>query len=204
MQRPGGLTAICVIAISLGALGACCNVWGLGSAAFQDRLHGMNRRMAEAQHDPGMREAQLSMQDEINEYTRAWMPVTTTLAFGGLILSILLVAGGALSLNYKSGGRMLLLVVCVAGTFFDVGRNVVEGIFSWRLQQIMARSMEHTMALAAAEHGGAAPSGMVGAAMGVGGALGFALMAAWVLVKLAYYVTTLVYVRKPEIRALYG
>lgn len=205
-QRPGGLTAICIIAIALGTLCICCNLINGGTLALQDRLTQANEQLAQGQHDPALRRGQQELNQEMAAYARAWMPAIASLTFLALLGYILVLAGGVLALNLKAGGRALLTVASIGMPLFEVGRTIVEAIYSHGTSEIVARSMQSQMALASAEHGGAGAgiaSGM-SAGLAFGGVLGTAVLVTWALAKIIYFGVTFFYLRKPEVRALYG
>jgi preprotein translocase subunit SecG len=134
-QRPGGLTAVCVIAIVLGALGLCFSVLGVASLAFQDQLQ---KFVKQQQHlPPGMAngplktemEARAKMQERVYEaaekVTHRHMGASSVVLVLNLLISASLLAGAIATLKLSPKGRQFLIAVFLAAILFEIVRGIV-------------------------------------------------------------------------------
>jgi len=130
-RRPGGLTAVCVIAIVLGALGLCMSLVGLASLAFQDKLEEF--AMRQQQPPPGMPDgflkAQMEMQKKIQEIqqnvTHRYRGANMGILLLNLVFASSLLAGGIMTLKMNPTARTFLVGVFAAVIVFEIVRTVV-------------------------------------------------------------------------------
>jgi hypothetical protein len=197
-QRTGALTAIAVIAIVLGLLGACGGVMGIGGLLVQGTLGDTQRRMLEASGAPPEHvEAQLAMQDQVNEIQQEWMPFTGTHQALNLIASSLLLAAGILLLRTSRTAPPLFVAAVAANVFVDIGGAVIGVLVQMDMQSVMQNMFS------GAAMGDPQMDRMFDGIMKASGWTGVCFAAVWVALKLGYYLWGVIYLRKPEVRALF-
>ena len=198
-ERTGALTAIAIIAIVLGLLGACGGVLGIGSLLVQGPLAETQRRMFEQSGAPPEQiEAQLAMQDQANEVQRKWLPFTGTHQALNLIASSLLLAAGILLLRTSRTGPTLFVAAVAANAFVDIGGTVIGVLVQMDMQEVM-RGMFDTASM-----GDPQMDRFLDGIMKASSWTGLCFTAVWVGLKLGYYLWGVLYLRKPAVRALFA
>lgn len=202
-QRPGGLTAVCVLAIVLGAIGLLTGLLGivqiLAAPAMQNLFSGM----------PGMNDeftkVQMEMSAEMMAVAQSRPVLTWSLQIVHLVVACVLLAGGIMAVMLKPAGRRLLLGVFAGAIVFELVRIVPAVMMT---QENMAIVEEYMPRLAeASNQGGQAPPGMdqtIGTFAKVGAIAGLAMQVAMMLFKCAFYLIGALYLSKPSVVMLYS
>ena len=182
-QKPGGLTAIAVICLILGSLGALMAIFGIVMLFLQGTMN---------QFQPGAAEAEFLAEMEALQASQ-FIP---TLIINGcnVIIGSLLAVGSIGVLGTKEWGRNLLRNSLLAAIFFVL----VRGIYGMWVQYSSMSAI-----------GKMVPPGGEGAetvemAMQVGIIVGIVIGVAWMAVLIGFYIWSRSYLNKPPIRALFG
>jgi len=203
-RRPGGLTAVCVIAIVLGSLGVLGALRTLASVAVQPA---MQESLAIPQQQ-GVNEqafkAAEKMQQKANELGNRYRAMNGGMALANLIVSGCLLAGGIAVLKLSEKGRVLLLAVLAVALVFDL---IYLGVYIVQQSQaatVLAESMPELMRTSApANQPGARQAAEMGATIAKGVVyLMIAIQVVFGLAKLVYYGLGARYLCMPPIRAL--
>jgi hypothetical protein len=194
-KRSTALSVIGVIAIIVGGLMALGGLGGIAGTAMQ----GSTARLYDSPQFEGepMFERMGEAQAEIEELTGRYLAVTITLNAVHLALAVLLIVGASLALGYREGGRKMFLAASVASIPFDIGHSVFEGWLNLKVQEVMFGAMSEGMQ---AQQPG---PDIFGPMMGVMTILTLVIGGVWLLAKVVLYATTIVYLRKPQIRDLF-
>ena len=184
-QKPGGLTAIAVICLILGSLGALMALFGIAMLFLQGSMN----QLQAAQPGGPPPEFLAEM-----EALQASQFIPTLIVNGcNVIIGSLLAIGSIGVLGTKEWGRNLLRNALLAAIFFVI----VRGIYSMWVQynsmsaiSKMLPSGEDTATLQAIMQG----SIIFGIVIGV----------IWMAVLIGFYVWSWIYLNKPPIRALFG
>ena len=206
-SRPTALTVVAVVAIVLGVLSSCCGLYAGFGLVVSDRMQAASQRLASvgrSADDPAVHD-QLVMQAELLAFQRSWAPFTGGAVVLQLFVALLCILGGALALAGKDVGRVMLLGTFVFGTLFELGRGVVEAFMQFQMSDITRRFMARAMETA--QHGRPPVPGMgqtMGAVMGGATAAGIVVLLLWALVKVAYYVTGSVMLRREDVRRFFA
>jgi hypothetical protein len=201
-QRPGGLTAICVIAIVLGALGLCGSLLTLGILAMQKPLENAFKMQQKVPSGiPESFKAQMEMQNETqNKMQEATQKVNQrywgvhvglgllNLAFAGSLL-----AGGIMALKLNPKARAFLVVVFAAAIVFEIVRTIV----------IVFVQLNTVAVLSAIPNSGAGPAVTMMTFAKVAAIGGMVFWAGFGLAKIVFYGIGAAYLRRPNIRALF-
>jgi hypothetical protein len=200
---PGGLTAICVIAIVLGGLSVLTSLASLGGAAFQGTL----QKTFTIQQKPGMSadlsrtlkaqaEAQAAMQAVAHKYL--WFTIGSALL--NIAVGACLLTGGIRALQMRPKADSFLIAVFIAGIVFEIAACVVTVL----MQIDLAPAMSQLMMAATPKSGPAAEQAAVGAIIGkVAMVFGIALNLGWALGKMIFYGVGARYLRRPNIQPLF-
>ena len=138
MPRPGGLTALCIISIVLGALGLFAGLSRCVALAFPRQLQAA---VANLQPDEEAAQLQQEIADETNELMRQHVVRNWVLAVGRLAMVVGLLLGGIWSLGLKRRGRTTLLVVFAVGIVLEIAQI-------WPMledREITAKTLQRTM-----------------------------------------------------------
>jgi len=204
-QRPGGLTAVCAIAIALGALGLCSSLLGLLSLAVQPSL----QKAFTMPQQPGMPEgfvkAQADMQKKIQDVGLRYWGFNVGISLLNLAIGACLLVGGIMALKMHPKAGSLLIAVFAAGIVFEIAAGVVTVIMQLDMAKVMSEAMPQMM-MAAGPKG--APGAEQGAALmatftKVGAYVGMAISLGWALAKMVFYGVSACYLRRPNIRQLF-
>jgi hypothetical protein len=197
-QRPGGLTAVCIIAIVLGVLGLCGSVLGVASVAFQGKLQALMKQQQELA--PKVRnnalKQQMEIQNKVSEATQKvanrHLGVTSVFLALNLLLSAGLLAGGIATLKLSPKGRQFLMGVFLAAIVFEILRSILT-VFT-QLDMVAELSAIRNV-------GGPADMPLTLAKAGIVGGLVLGLVL--VLGMVVFYAIGASYLRRPKVLALF-
>jgi hypothetical protein len=202
-QRPGGLTALCILAIVLGAFGVLSGLGGIAAAALQGPMQNM---VAQLQPQQGKEAARVQQQiaDESREFAQRHIVRNTLFSLARLFVASCLLAGGILTLRLHPQGRKILIVAFSAGIVFELAQiwPMVEVIpFTQRTMQLTMEAQQKGMPGKGqnAEDAAAMMRIMVKAIA----AMQVVMMAAMLLAKSGFYAFGLWYLTRPRISTLF-
>jgi len=184
-QKPGGLTAIAVICLILGSLGALMALFGIVMLFFQGS---MNQFQAA---QPGGPPPEFLAEMEALQASQ-FIP---TLIVNGcnVIIGSLLAIGSIGVLGTKEWGRNLLRNALLAAIFFVV----VRGIYSMWVQY---NSMSVISKMVPAGGDKATMEAIMQGTI----IFGIVIGVIWMVVMIGFYIWSRIYLNKPPIRALFG
>jgi hypothetical protein len=207
-KRPGGLTAVCVVAIVLSCLTTCATCWGyIGSAAAPALQQWQQDQMGQmGAGSPEFDRIQQIQAEMLAEQQWLMIPAMVVNTVGMVIALVLLVAAGM-----TLSGRSLGLKLMTPALLVAIGFEVLSAAFGvWvqiRTTEVTERYMARIME-ASRVPGQPAPPPAVDALMNstVGAAMvmGICLAAGWALAKIVYYGWSFAYLRKPEVQTLFA
>ena len=182
-QKPGGLTAIAVICLILGSLGALMAIFGIVMLFLQGTMN---------QFQPGAAEAEFLAEMEALQASQF---IPTLIVYGcNVIIGSLLAIGSIGVLGTKEWGRSLLRNALLAAIFFVI----VRGIYTMWMQYSSMSAMSNMMS-SAGENAAAVEMGMQ-----IGIFIGIAFTVIWGAALIVFYIWSWNYLNKPPIRALFG
>jgi hypothetical protein len=197
---PPGLKAICIIAIILGGLGMLISCGGVASMAIGPALQAAFPMSAQPGMDPDLVRAQEEMQEQMAAIGREYLPFTIGTLVVHLLAALALLVGGILTLKVSATGRSILLTGCALAVLYELVNGVLNVVMQMRMGPPVQRFMEQAL-----QRGGQAqmPSGFgqfMLAIMFV--TLGISLVA--MLVKIGFYVFSVIYLKKAHIAARFA
>jgi hypothetical protein len=203
-KRPGGLTAICVIAIVLGALGVPSSLSTLASVAFGQATS----KAFVMPEQPGVNgefvKTNEKFQQRVDEVSRRFRGANIGLALMNLVVSVGLLVGAILMLKMNVTARRFLVAVLAVAIVFEIVHTCIFVFIQLQMAPVLAESMPRMMK-------STVPKGQPGAeqAAEIGGIIaklavfgGIAFHVARGLAELIYYAVAARYLCKPRIRAL--
>ena len=202
VHRPGWMTAICILAIILGALGLMMALFGSVALAFGERFQQMVQGMSTVGQPPGMKEVQLEMQKAMQAVQDRWFVAIALQYALHFVLAFALILGAAKSLQMDSFGRRLLAGALFAAIAFELLRLIPTMAIQMGTMDVMQEYMQHIMQ-ASAPPGKAMPqqAQIAMATMMKGSmAVGIAFTLVFVVAKIAFYTAAGIYMNKPHIR----
>lgn len=204
-QRPGGLTAVCVLTLVMGSMGLLSGLGGLlGLVAGQVLQQSMLK--VQPGMDPGMREAQQDMQDELARLTDRFRPFQWARVVGQLLLSMAMIAAAVLALRVKPAGRQALLWALIAALFLTVAQAALEGAVLRLSGPVMQKSIQR-IAQQAGPPGQRPPPGFDQMMGGIGQAMvvmQWVVLLGWTALKCAFYLIGAWYLTRPAVVALFA
>lgn len=179
--RPRSLTAICILAIILGSMGAAGGLFGVLGLLLQEPL-------ARMQEGLGPPDAQLQ------EFNRGMMEVNRTYAplqWIGMplnaVVSICLLIGGILSLRPNRSARQFLMAALIASIPLDLGLMAIGVLVQLSAVKLMEESLPNS-------------GPPMGSFMRVAGMAWMAFGLLMVLAKLVYYGWGVAALRSEKVR----
>lgn len=202
-HRPGGLAALCILAMVLGAFGVLSGLGGIAAAVLQGPMQDMMAQL-QPHEDEEAAHAQQQIVDEAKEFAQKHVVRNTLFALARLCVASCLLAGGILTLRLHLYGRKILLIAFSAGILFELAQiwPMVEAIpFTERTMQLAMEAQQKEMAGKGQNAQDA--EAMMRIMIKAMGAMQVAMMAAMLLTKAGFYGFGLWYVTRPRIAALF-
>ncbi|REK21521.1 MAG: hypothetical protein DWQ41_20830 [Planctomycetota bacterium] len=205
-MRPGGLTAICVVAFVLAAfgmftiLGGC---FGLIAQQFMGEMMSSFSSMP-APTGPGAQQfqanmdAQRQMYEDMAAMQRRHLPLLIAQYLFHLTVIALLIVAGIRAMQGKRNARRLLTITMGALIAFTLFRLVPQILIQTETQEITTRYMSQIMQ-ATPGPGGAPAVEMSKSIMSMSTAFGVAIWGVWTLVLLGYAGASIWYVNQPQV-----
>lgn len=201
-KASGGLTAICIIAILLGALGILGAAGGLLGAVLGEQLQEAFTPPATA--NTPMAKQQEQMQQEMEAVADKWAPVNYSLFAVLIVVAGCLIFGGVQAMRLQPNGRQFLMVAFLMAIVFELVRLIPTVSIQLATMDIMEGYMADMLKGApGSPPPPPAAQRMVGMSMKVGMFIGFAFTGIWLLLKLGFYGFGTMYLRRPQTLALF-
>ena len=201
-RRPGWLTAVCVIAIVIGILGAFNGVFGLIGAVFGQQLQSAVSPAA-GSVPPGMEKIQTEFQDQMNAVQKEFFVALLSSAVLRTIIAVLLLVGGVMGLNLKEQGRQLLVLGFAIALLFEIGNTVLNSLVNMEVMTAFNAYVEALAEELPAGGGGPPPQMLMGIMKG-SIIFGFVVQYLIVLIKMGFYAFGLIYLSRQAIKALFA
>jgi hypothetical protein len=200
--RPGWLTALCVVAIVLGALGLINSLMSTAGLLAGPHL----QKAMRSQSSPGMSEemqkAQNKMQDEMYAVQgKYWWPIAIALLLRAGV-ALLLLIGGIRALGMSEGGRQLLLVAFGVTLPFELAHAILQTMIMLENMTAMhgfAEALSNEMP----KDGPPQMGNFIQTVMQGTLIASLVFMYLWTLVKCGLYLWGLLYLRRDRIKALF-
>jgi hypothetical protein len=178
-RRPGGLTAICVIAIILGVLGVITALMGIvGAVAGQAMQKAMAPSMPQNMNEEAQ-QVQEEMNEAIQEVGQKFMVPNVVSIICSLTLAIGLIVGGSQSLKIKPSGRTILLMVFSIAILFELVRGGFQIYVQMQILAVMDEFWPRIVETSAAQQGQGGPD------------LETIMSVLWMVTKVSAYVFTI-------------
>ena len=201
-RRPGWLTAVCVIAIVIGILGAFNGVFGLIGAVFGQQLQSAVSPAA-GSVPPSMEKIQTEFQDQMNAVQKEFFVALLSSAVLRTIIAVLLLVGGVMCLNLKEQGRQLLVLGFAIALLFEIGNTVLNSLVNMEVMTAFNAYVEALAEELPAGGGGPPPQMLMGIMKG-SIIFGFVVQYLIVLIKMGFYAFGLIYLSRQTIKALFA
>jgi len=196
----GWLKAICIIAIVLGTLGLLSALMGIVGLAIGSELQGAFGPGAQPGMPQELVDAQTQMQADLQAVQDRFFAANVILTLVQVLVASTLLVGGIQCLRRISPGRRVLVAACFAAMLFEIVRGIVQGFVQMATAPVATRSIERMME----STGGQTPpeaTEFVMMATRVGVVLGAVVFLGLITAKLVFYVLSVRYLRKPEVRS---
>ena len=200
--RPGWLTALCVLAIVLGALGlinVLMSTAGLLAGQYMQKAMRVQQNPGVSQE---MQDAQNKMQDEMYAVQRKyWWPIAIALLLRAGV-ALLLLVGGIRALGMSEAGRQLLLIAFGVALPFELAHAILQTIIMLENMTAMhgfAEALSNEMP----KDGPPQMQGFIQTVMQGTLIVSLVFMYLWALVKCGLYLWGLLYLRRDRIKALF-
>jgi hypothetical protein len=201
--RPGGLTAVCIIAIVLGCLGMLTGAASLVTNLAANQVQQFQAAWGAA----GATNEAVKVQSEMNAKTAAIMNrfrlVNVLLSLSQLVLCGVLIAGGSRALRLDERGRKLLWVACGLAILFELTRAVPTVLMQLENMALMEdyfpRLMKASIPKSQADQVGAFAEMMARFSL----IMGWVVLLGWMFLKLAFFGSAFHYLSRPKTRSLY-
>lgn len=199
IQRPGKLTAVCVIAILLGGIGLVVALSGVvGMLVPPYTAKQVPNPSTEAQK---MQDLQLKMQKEIQAVAARWRVYQLGLLTALTVISAGLIAGGALSLGMKPAGAKILSYALPFAIPFDTARGILGLYISNKVAMTTARYMQEMVSISPGKN--PPPEGLMSGIVQVVSVVVLVVTALWMIGKVCYYVLAALYLKRPHVKRLF-
>ncbi len=201
--RPGGLTAVCVLATVLGGAGLLTGCSGLFSQLFASNMQEAFTAMPGIAKSPGA-DVQKEMNTKLLAVSRRYIWITVPLVVLKVAIESILLAGAIMSWGLKPRGRSWLLTALLAAIVVESLQIVPMMIMQRETFAVMSEFMPKM--IAAQPHADQQPAGMGNFMSTASSALGYVSMivaVGWLTAKIVYYAFAIRYLRKPSVAAVF-
>lgn len=203
--RPGWLTAVCVMCIVIGILGALNGAAGLVGALFGQQMQNMMMRRGGA---GGGFPAEMQ---KVQEEFQAEMMAVQDKFFWGILASCILrmlvaaglIYGGIVCLGLKAEGRQILLAACGAAILFEIGIVVLQSLINMEMMTAINAYLENVLQTMPQQPGGP-PREFLLRIMKGSIIAGFVLQYVLIFIKIVFYLLCMLYLQRQSIKALFG
>lgn len=207
-MRPAGLTAVCIIALCLGVMGAMGVVVGIGGLVLQPAIQkwstDLQKSLPGAQTPQGQKQAELQQQmmKELEPVTRKWL--IPSLAVSGIcvVAVIGLIVGSIKGLNLRPKAHKWLIVGMTAGILHTLLGGYVQVAAQRDTLPVTQRFMDQTLQSGPAATAPGAKA-IMNSTMQMSMALAMVFAFGWGLVKCITYAFSIWYLLTPRIRRLF-
>jgi hypothetical protein len=201
--RPGKLTAICVIAIVLGVLGILGGAYGVLWLIMAPFVTQLLVPPAGPGFPAEMRESQLRLHAEIQGVMYRYIVPLAVLMGISLIAAVAMTVGGFKALKLKGLGRLLLLAGFTLGVAYEIGNGWLQFAMTPESVAVMQRSLDDTLQSTPDGPGRQHMKRGMEISLGIGKFAGITFAVVLGVVKLAYYLFSLIYLNREPVRILY-
>lgn len=201
-QRPGGLTAICIIAIVLGLLGSLSGIVKGANAAFGAQMQQAFGSIGAGAGNGDMQKAQQEMNNALAAEMLRFRLVNGVLCVAQLALCIALVYSGVKTLGLNVSGRRLLLWICCLLLFYEACQLAVFVYQQLSIAPIMELYMPRMMKGPNGEDIGGENFGKIIARMSI--IVGMISQCIWTVIKFGFYGFAIYYLRKAKVVELFS
>lgn len=207
-RRPGGVTAVGVLAIILGCMGAFSAIAGMANS-----LMGGSMQQMFTPPQPGvpqqMQQAQEEMNAAIMEVVERYSMVNAALAAVHLGLAAALAWFGIRTVQMSDHGRRMLQFVMLTAIVFEAVRAVPTVALQMEMAPIMEQHMGRMMEAARPPGKQISPSeeatlNTIGKMAGAAIWVGLAVALGWVLVKVIFYAMSARYLGLERVREAFA
>jgi hypothetical protein len=205
--RPGGLTAVCIIAIILGSLGLLGSLAGLVRHVCQSvvtETFATQRPQNVPKELREMVEAQEQMQKKTQAVENRYWKITLGMTGLNLLFAASLLTGGIMALKLIPKARTLLVAVFAAAIAFEIVCAVITVFMQMDLAEAMSGPMTRMMQSTAPKGGGTEQVAAMGSIMAkIIAFVGIATTVGYALAKIIFYGVGVGYLGRPKIRELF-
>ncbi|MCL6501873.1 MAG: hypothetical protein K6T86_04255 [Pirellulales bacterium] len=196
--RRGGVTAVCVLLILLGAMGVLGSLLQVGSMLIAERMQSFAAGVQGPGLSPEAQEIQQRMNERMMDLLRGWRPVFLPLYGVNLVVSGVLVAGAIGVLQRFARGKVLLIVGLWGALGYLLLHTPANLIYAAKSMGIVQEFTPELMR-ATGPQGDAPPAGaeeVMQTTMMVTRFLAFGWILIWSLGQAAFYLFSIFYLRK--------
>ncbi len=201
--RPGGLTAVCMVALILGGLGLIAGGWIAATNLASNQLQQLQQQWTLAGSPPAVRDLQAELNAKTMALANRFRLVNIAFALLQIAVAAALIWGAIHALRLQEKGRKILWAACAVAVVFELGRAVPHVLMQLENMALMEDYMPRLM-----EASAPGPQGQQGAAFGAMIArfsmiVGWVVFAGWLILKLAFFGVAFMYLGRPKVRALF-
>lgn len=196
-----GLKTIAIIAVVLGGFGLASVAMGAVGLVLNRQLQSAFGSSSLGGNDNATVRYQQQLQERLAATTDKYLPASLIVLAMKFGVAVVLLVGGVMVLLMKPTGRSILRIGCGLAVFYEFASVTLNSLIQVNNIRIMREMSEHLMGSVPAGGQGGAPAEMVSKVIMVAMFAGLAFAVALTLVKVGYYIISVVYLGKPAVRA---
>ena len=201
--RPGGLTAVCIIAIVLGGLGIFASLSAFTMSLVGNQVQQFQQQFAAAGSPPEVQQVQAEMNAETMRIANRFRLANVGISLTHLVVAGCLLLGGIWALQLKEKGRRLLWAVCLVAIVFELARSVPNVLMQMENAALMEEYMPRLMQAQTPgdQDAQVAEFGRMFARFSM--IMGWVIFAGWLSLKLVFFAVAARYLWSPRVKAIY-
>jgi hypothetical protein len=200
-SRPGWLTALCVLCIVIGLLGAFNGIAGFFGTLFAEQMQTMFTPAGNTGMPPEMEQVQNKFREETLAVQQKFFVASLIASVFRMLIAGGLFYGGIVCLGLKESGRQVLLAACGAAVLFELGHAVLQSLVNMEMMTAVNGFLENFLQTMP-QKGGPPPEVFINIMKG-SIIVGFVFQYAIGLLKIGFYIWGVLFLLRPAIKALF-
>lgn len=202
-QRPGGLIAICIIALLIGCFGGLSSLFQLAAIAAQPKIQKMVEKTQQGIPEKEL-QPQRALQQKITDSQKRFVPLTVAILVVNIFIAGTLTVSSIQTLCFQPIGIALLSKTFGVAILFEIIRAIVYVIMQLNIRPQIAEAFQQAAADMKSRGADQHSIDKVSEFADIAIWIGLAFFLAFILTKIIFYFIGYRYLNRKNIRGLFS